>query len=272
MTMPDKTKNQKKAGVPKNPAPISAYMITFNNERTVEQALQSLSWTDEIIVVDSFSTDATPEIAKQYATTFEQREWPGFRDQYRYAASLCQHEWAVFLDADEVIPPKLITEIRETLRSNLEKSADSQIDAYYIPRRTWYLGRWIQHGGWGHDQELRLYKRNQGNWEGGLHACIRTKGPEASLKNHCLHYTYANVSDHLQTIDRYSTTAASDMRDEGRKFSLLKTLTAPHWRFFRDYILKRGFLDGFPGLVIASTTMFYVFIKHAKLKELQKHK
>ena len=252
-----------------NPVPVSAYMITFNNERTVEQALQSLIWVDEIVVVDSNSTDATPEIAGRYAHKFIQRDWPGFRDQYRCAASQCSHDWAVFLDADEVIPPRLISEIRDKLRNNLDLPDYEQTTGFYIPRRTWYLGRWIRHGGWVPDREIRLYQRTKGTWEGGLHAAIQCQGKTALLNTPCLHYTYADISDHLQTIDKYSTTAAEDMHEEGKQFSLFKTLTRPPWRFFRDYVLKRGFLDGFAGLVIATATMFYVFTKNAKLKEIE---
>ena len=253
-----------------NPVPVSAYMITFNNERTVEQALQSLAWADEIVVVDSFSTDGTPEIAKRYAHKFEQRDWPGFREQYRYAAGLCSNRWAVFLDADEVIPPNLVTEIRVVLRKNLDQPEEEQTAAFYIPRRTWYLGRWIRHGGWVPDREIRLYNRDRGDWEGGLHAAIQTENGAEYLKTPCLHYTYANISDHLQTIDKYSTTAAQDMLADGKTFSYFKTLTRPPSRFARDYFLKLGFLDGFAGLVIAIATGFYVFIKNAKLKELER--
>lgn len=250
--------------------PVSAFMITFNNERTVETALRSLSWADELVVVDSHSTDRTPEIARRYATVFDQREWPGFRDQYQYAMDRCTHDWCVFADADEELSPALIREIPTILSRNAKAPHHQQIRGYYGHRRTWYLGRWIEHGAWVPDFELRLVDRRVSQWRGGLHARIYTDGPVAHLKHFIYHYTYADIADQLKTINDYSTTAADDMRRESRTFSWAKLVVSPPTRFVRDYILKRGFLDGFAGLVIAVNTMCYVFNKHAKLREQEK--
>lgn len=249
--------------------PVSAYMITFNNERTVEQALQSMTWADEIVVVDSFSTDSTPDIARRYASKFEQRKWPGHRLQYQYAMDQCRNEWCIFVDADEVLAPELITEIRQEFEANLQRAESEKVRGYYGHRRTWYLGRWIMHGGWVPDYELRLCCRRHAQWKGDLHACLHVDGRVAHLKNLYYHYTYKDISDQLQTIDKYSTTAATDMAGAGKRFSFIHLFGNPLFRFFRDYILKRGFLDGMPGFVIAVNTMFYVFIKHAKLWERQ---
>jgi glycosyltransferase involved in cell wall biosynthesis len=248
---------------------LSVYMITFNNTRTVEDALKALQWVDEIVVIDSFSTDGTLEIAQKYASKVEQRAWPGFRDQYQYAADACSHDWLMFVDADEVIPVDLAQEIQEELRANQQRSQAEQIAAYTCQRRTWYLDRWIQHGGWVPDREIRVYNRQQAKWAGGLHAKLATDGRVMEFKGVYRHYTYADVSDHLATIDKYSTTAVDDMRESGKRFSLFKLLLNPFWRFFKEFILKRGFLDGFPGFVIAVNTMFYVFIKQVKLWEAQ---
>lgn len=242
-------------------------MLTFNNARTVERALQSLAWVDEIVVVDSFSTDATPGIVEKYAHRFEQRTWPGFRDQYQYAADLCRHDWALFVDADEEISPALTAEIQAELAANRPRPAAAQIQGYHAHRLTWYLGRWIRHGGWLPDHEIRLYRRDRGHWAGDLHAKLEVDGPVRHLHHLYYHYTYADISDQLQTIDRYSGTAADDMCNGGKQFSLLHLIGNPLARFFRDYILKRGFLDGMPGFVVAVNTMFYVFVKHAKLWE-----
>jgi len=242
---------------------ISVYMITFNNERTVEQALRSVTWADEIVVVDSFSTDRTVEICRKYTDKVFQRRWPGYRDQYQFAADQTTHEWLLFVDADEEVPPELAEEIRgET------GTTGGGADGYIAYRRTFYLGRWIRYGGWTPDCEIRLTRRNRGRWEGGLHAKIAVEGPVASLKSHYLHYTYRDISDQIQTVDRYSRTAAGDMFREGRRFSLWKLLFHPLFRFFKEYLFKRGFRDGLPGLIIVVTTMYYVFIKYAKLWEL----
>ncbi len=250
-----------------NPVPVSAYLITFNNERTLEVALRSLHWVDEIVVVDSFSTDRTLEIARRYTPRVEQRPWPGFRDQYQYAADRCTHDWAVFLDADEEISPALAEEMQEALRSNAALPAEEQACAFRVERRTYYLGRWHLHGGWVPDSECRLYRRSQGRWEGGLHATVRVRGRVARLRRFCYHYTYENLSDQLQTMDRYSSASVQDMLADGTRFSLLRLLGNPLAHFFRDYVLKAGFRDGLPGLIVAINTMFFVFLKYAKLWE-----
>jgi hypothetical protein len=168
----------------------------------------------------------------------------------------------MFVDADEEIPSELAQEIREELRTN-----NGQWDGYIVHRCTYYLGRWIKHGGWYPDYEIRLYDRRKGRWEGGLHAKVKVKGRVKTLRNRYHHYTYRDISDQIQTIDRYSQIATEDMLREGRRFSLLHMVLNPPFRFVKEYIFKRGFLDGIAGLIIACSTMFYVFIKYAKLWE-----
>jgi len=244
---------------------ISVYMITFNNERTVQRALESVRWADEIVVVDSFSTDGTVDICGKFTDRVFQRAWPGHRDQYQYAADLTIHPWIMFVDADEEVPPELAKEIR-----TVTGGERNDLDGFIVHRRTFYLGRWIRYGGWYPDYEIRLYRREKGKWEGGLHAKIAVDGKVGSLKNRYLHYTYRDISDQIQTIDKYSRIAAMDMLQEGGRFSLFRLLFHPPFRFIKEYFYKRGFLDGLPGLVIVVSTMFYVFIKHAKLWEMLK--
>jgi glycosyltransferase involved in cell wall biosynthesis len=241
---------------------VSVYMITYNNEETVERALKSVTWTNEIVIVDSFSNDRTVEIGRKFTDKLFQRKWPGHRDQYQFAADLTTHEWIMFVDADEEISPELAAEIRQELNGKLEG-----VDGFFVYRRTFYLGRWIRYGGWYPDGEIRLYRRNKGKWEGGLHARVVIEGTVKSLKGKYLHYTYRNISDQIQTIDKYSTTAAKDLVLSTTSFSLIHLLLNPIFRFLRDYILKLGFLDGIPGLVIAVSTAYYAFIKYAKLWE-----
>jgi glycosyltransferase involved in cell wall biosynthesis len=243
---------------------ISVYMITYNNERTVERALQSVAWADEIVVVDSFSQDKTVEICRKFTDKVFQRKWPGYRDQYQYAADLTAHEWIMFVDADEEVSPELAAEIRKKLN---ERAGDW--DGFFAYRRTYYLGRWIRFGGWYPDGEIRLYRRSRGRWEGGLHAKIVVDGKVDSLKSQYLHYTYRNISDQIQTIDQYTKVAAEDLFKNGEKFCLSKLLFRPPLRFVKEYILKSGFRDGLPGLIIVVSTMYYVFVKYAKLWELR---
>jgi glycosyltransferase involved in cell wall biosynthesis len=242
--------------------PVSVYVLTMNNRRTIEQCLRSLSWAEELVVVDSFSQDGTYEISKQYTDKLFQRKWTGHRDQYQFAADLTTRYWIMFVDADEEIPPELSEEIRTELNGRAK-----DLDGYFVYRRTYYLGRWIRYGGWYPDGEIRLYRREKGRWEGGLHAKLVVDGKVGVLKNQYFHYTYGNISDQIQTIDRYSKTAAKDMVNNSKPFRLVNLLFSPPFRFSKDYILKLGFLDGIPGLIIAVSTAYYAFIKHAKLWE-----
>ena len=248
---------------------VSAYMLTFNNRRTVRRALAGLAWADEIVVVDSGSTDGTRQIAAEFTDRIVRREWPGFREQYQYAADQCVNDWVVFADADEVIPAGLAAEIQQEVHRNSGVPQSEQYAGYEANRRTWYLGRWIRHGGWVPDREIRVYNRKRASWQGGLHAKVHVRGPVGRLKGIYEHYTYADVAEHLQTIDRYSRTAAAEMLKAGRRTSVAGLFCRPLARFVRDYILKAGFLDGFPGLVVAVNTAFYVFVKHVKLREMR---
>jgi len=145
------------------------------------------------------------------------------------------------------------------------------VDAFFVYRRTFYLGRWIRYGGWYPDGEIRLYRRDKGRWEGGLHARVVIEGTVKSLKGKYLHYTYRNISDQIQTIYKYSRIAAEDMVQQGETFSFFKLLFHPPFRFIKEYFFKSGFRDGLPGLVIIISTMYYVFIKYAKLWELMRN-
>jgi len=250
-------------GRPDERPKISVYMITRNNERTLERALASITWADEIVVVDSFSTDKTLEICRRFTDRVIQRPWPGFREQYQHAADLTTHPWVMFIDADEEISQELADEIQRVV-----KEGEKCFDGFIIYRRTYYLGRWIRHGAWYPDYEIRLYRREKGRWEGGLHAKIVVDGNVGSLKHEILHHTYRDISDQIRTLDLYSRIEAEDMLKAGERFHLFKLLFRPPFRLLKEYLLKQGFRDGIPGVVIIVATMFYVFIKHAKLWEL----
>jgi glycosyltransferase involved in cell wall biosynthesis len=250
---------------PEERIPISVYVLTCNNERTIERCLASLEWADEIVVVDSGSQDATLDICRRFTDRVYHREWTGHQDQYQYAADCTAHRWVMFVDADEEIPHELAREIREALNADRDRW-----NGYIVYRHTYYLGRWIAHGGWNPDYEIRVYDREKGQWEGGLHAKVVVKGEVRRLRNYYAHYNYRDISDQVQTIDTYSAVAASDMLREGRRWSLANMLLNPLFRFLKEYVLRRGFLDGIPGLVIAVSNIYYVFVKHAKLWELER--
>ncbi|MBN2297769.1 MAG: glycosyltransferase family 2 protein [Deltaproteobacteria bacterium] len=245
---------------------VSVFMITFNNSRTVEKALLSVSsWASEIIVVDSFSEDNTYEIVKKYASYCEQRKWPGFRDQYNYCISKAINDWVMFIDADEEISSELTLEIVQRIEKD-----NGIYDGYIAHRRNFYLGRWIMHGGWVPDYEIRLFRKSRGAFEGALHANVKVRGRVGELRHFYYHYNYKDIADQIDTINRYSETAAKDMQDQGKRFSFIDLMFRPPWRFIKEYLLKKGFLDGFPGFVIAVSTMYYVFVKYAKLWELER--
>jgi glycosyltransferase involved in cell wall biosynthesis len=242
-------------------------MLTRNNQRTVRQAIGSLGWVDEIVVVDSGSEDGTLETVREFGARVIERPWPGFREQYQFAAEACRNEWALFIDADEVIPPALAEEMQDRLRRNAARPEGNGTAGYVAPRKTWYVDRWIRHGAWASDREIRLYRRDCGAWKGGLHACIHVDGKTETLRNPYLHYTYEDIADHVDTVNRYSSTGADEMADKGRRTSALRAVAGGLARFARDYLLKRGFLDGYPGLVIAVSSAYGAFLKHAKLHE-----
>lgn len=246
---------------------LSAYMLTCNNERTVATAIAGLKFADEIVVVDSGSKDQTLALVKPLATRVLHHPWPGFEAQYQWAQEQCAHEWVLFLDADEELTPALAKEIRAALTANAQRAPALQLAGFVIPRRTFYVDRWIQHGGWAKDREIRLWRRERGHWAGGLHAKVRVDGTTEALSHPIYHYTYESISDQVQTVDSYSTGCTADLVAAGKRCSLLHLIGNPLVRFFSEYILQQGFRDGIPGLVIAVTTAYYVFLKHAKLWE-----
>jgi glycosyltransferase involved in cell wall biosynthesis len=245
--------------------PLSVYMITYNNGATLERALKSISgWASEIVVVDSESSDGSREIMSRYGADVYQYETTDLRAKYQSAHDRCSSDWVLFIDADEWLTSDLKDEIAEVL------ARSPASDGFVVKRRNFFLGREIRHGAWARDREIRLYRKEKGRWEGGIHAKVAVNGRVGQLKNHYLHTPYADISHQVRKLDHYSGVFARDLDDGGRPFSLLKLVTHPLSRFSRDYILKRGFADAVPGLVIAVSDMYYVFLKYAKLWELRR--
>jgi len=258
------TKGQKRETA-SSKIPLSIYMITLNNAATVENALMSVvGWADEIVVVDSHSTDGAGEIIGKYADSIFQLDTFSQRDKYQYAQDMCKNRWVLFIDADEWLTPEFKEEVEKTI------SSGSALDGYIGHRRNVYLGREIKYGGWYPDREVRLYRKDKGGWQGGIHAKVHVDGRIGTLKNHYMHTPYTDTSHQIRTIDRYSTAFAEDLVQSQKRFHLLNMLTRPLYRFFRDYIFKKGFLDGIPGLIIVVSTMYYVFMKQAKLWEMER--
>jgi (heptosyl)LPS beta-1,4-glucosyltransferase len=243
---------------------LTVTVITLNESAHIAAALESVAWADETIVVDSGSTDGTVAIARALATRVEVREWPGYSAQKDYAAALASHDWILSLDADERVTPELAAEIRALMQG------DPPARGYRVPRVTWYLGRWIQSTDWYPDYQLRLYDRRAGGWNGQrVHESVALRGTPGLLTHRLQHYAYRNISHHLATIDRYTTLAAEQWRSGGRRTNLFAACVHADLAFLRNYILRRGFVDGGAGLVVSILNSYYVFLKFVKLWELQ---
>ncbi len=238
-------------------------MITRNEAANVAAALETVSWADEIIVVDAESTDGTAAIASQTAARVVTRPWPGYVEQKNYAASLATHDWILSLDADERVTPALAASIRQAL------TAEPAAAAYRMRRLTWHLGRWITSTDWYPDYQARLYDRRRAQWKGRhVHEGLAVDGHTATLDGVLQHHPYRDISDHLETIDRYTTLAAAQMFESGRRAGTGALLVQPPLAFLRNYILRRGFRDGAAGAVISTMNAYYVFLKFAKLWSL----
>ncbi len=247
---------------------ISATVITHNEEKNIGRCLESITWADEIIVVDSLSTDRTVAICRAYTQNIVQRPWPGHVRQKQFALEQATGDWILSLDADERLSPDARQEIAGEL------SAGSQeIDGYIFPRHSYYLGRWINHGGWYPDYKLRLIRRGRGRWSGvDPHDKLTVEGKTKTLKAEILHYVYRNLSHQLLTIDSFSDITARQWEEQGARFSAFPLLLKPPAKFLECYLWKKGFLDGLPGFIIAVASSFYIFLKYAKLWEEQNKK
>jgi glycosyltransferase involved in cell wall biosynthesis len=249
---------------------ISACIISFNEADHIRAACESVAWADEIVVVDSGSTDATREIAKECGARVFERPWPGFAAQKQFAAEQTEHDWIFSLDADERVSDELRASI-EGLRTSGESELPA--DGFLIPRRAFYMGRWIRGGGWYPDRQLRLYKKSMGRWEGTyIHESVKMTADARvrELKGDLLHYTVRNAAEHHRMIgERYAPLAARKMFEQGRRTSPWKIAMIGPATFIRNFILKGGFRDGLAGFSIATFAAHHAFLKYMQLWELQ---
>ncbi len=244
---------------------ISAIVVCFNEEHNIRDCLESLKWCNEIVVVDSFSTDRTVEICREYTDRVIQRPWAGYRDQKAFAHSQATREWVMLVDADE----RVSQELREEIRDVLSRFGD-RYAAFRVPRLVYYLRQWWWRGGWYPDYDIRVFRRDRATW-GGLdpHEQILIDGKVRRLKNPLHHFSYRDITDHLNRINHFTTVSSKELKDQGKRWRWMDNLFRPPFRFFRSYVLQRGFLEGVPGFFIAATAAIYVFLKYAKLKELE---
>ena len=241
---------------------LSVTVITRDEAANLAAALDSVAWADEIVVVVSESTDATVDVARRYTSKVLVRPWPGYVAQKNRAAAEASHDWILSIDADERVTPALAAEIQALLRD------EPAAAGYLVPRVTFHLGRWIRSTDWYPDYQLRLYDRRRARWDGKLvHESVTADGAVVDLASELQHHAYRNLSHHLQTMDRYTTLAARQMRDDGRTAGWLDLALHPPAAFLRNYLLRGGFRDGVPGLVISTLNATYVALKFAKLWE-----
>jgi glycosyltransferase involved in cell wall biosynthesis len=242
---------------------ISAAIITYNEERNIARALESLRCCDEIVVVDSGSTDRTVELATKLGARVLDMAWRGYAGQKNYASECCENDWVLSLDADEALSEALEAEIWQIKKNGPE------FDAYTMPRLAQYLGRWILHSGWYPDRKIRLFDRKHAKWVGNfVHESVVVEGRVGHLNANILHFTCSSLSEHLRTLDRYTTLAAEQLVSQKADIGWKELALDPAWTFFRTYVLQRGFLDGYEGLTIAYMAAFYNFLKYAKAKNM----
>ncbi len=248
---------------------ISAVIITYNEERNIGRCLESLQGVaDEIVVVDSFSTDKTEKICQGYGVRFIRHPFDGYMEQKNWAAAQAAYDRVLSLDADEALSEELKSSI-------LSVKNNWQHEGYYFNRLTNYCGQWIRHLGWYPDRKLRLWDRRRGSWEGkGLHEIfLLHAGYKAGfLKGDILHYSYYSIRGHIEQVNKFTDIGADTAFKNGKEAPLGIIIFNPLWKFFRDYIIKLGFLDGYYGLVISVISAQATFLKYVKLRELIKNR
>lgn len=240
---------------------ISVIVTTWNEERNIGRCLDSLHGFGEILLVDSFSTDHTLEIAGRYPVRVLSHAYESAAEQKNWALGQVQRDWVLILDADEVLTPEL--------RRELERLAESPACAgYWIRRDSEYLGHAIRHCGWQRDRVLRFFRRDRGAYEvKQVHEEVVLHGPAGEFAGRLRHYPYPNLEQHFQKIDAYTTRGAQDFVQRGGRFPLLRMLVNPPFRFLRMYVLQGGFLDGAPGFVLCLLSAHSVRLKYAKAWE-----
>ena len=244
---------------------LTVTVITLNEAERIEECLESAGWADEIIVVDSGSTDGTPALARHHGARVIVRNWPGYSPQKNFAAAEAAHDWILSLDADERVTPELAAEIRQTLAS------EPPVAGFRMPRVTWHLGRWIRTTDWYPDFQLRLYDRRRARWaERRVHESVTADGHVGRLRHDLQHYAYRDLAHHHRTMERYTMLAAEEMRAAGRRANVFDLAVHPFAAFMRNYFFRAGVLDGLPGFIVSVMNAYYVFLKFARLWELER--
>lgn len=254
--------------MPELPLPLSIFVVTKNEETNLRRCLASAAdLASEIVVLDSGSTDGTEAVAREFGARWEETEWLGFRETKKVALGFCTQPWVLLLDADEEISEELRPELLAFFDGELE-----EFDAAEFPRRTWFLSRWITHGDWYPDRKLRLFRRDRGVIGGAPeHEVVEVPGAVKRMKGDLNHYSFPTMMSFVKKIETFSDAFLENEVERGRRFSAIKAVSRPFWRFFRGYFLRRGFLDGFPGFWIAISVAYLSFVRYSRIYEHQKN-
>jgi len=246
---------------------ISAFIICQDEEKNIRRCLESIKWCDEIVIIDSGSKDETLSICREYHGQVLERAWPGFVEQKQFGLAQCSHEWVLNIDADEEVSPELAQELQQIL----EQDAKGQIsaDAFELSRVVFYLNKWWTKGGWYPEWRLRMMRKSSATWGGeNPHERAIISGKVSRLKGELRHYTYSDISDHVRSLNTLSSVSAQSMFNRGLNSNFLSLLVNPVSRFTKFYFLKRGYREGFPGLIVALLEGYYVLLKYIKLWEV----
>ncbi|MDF2437551.1 MAG: glycosyltransferase family 2 protein [Bacteroidota bacterium] len=244
---------------------LSVVIITFNEEKNIGRCLESIQGiADDIVVVDSYSSDETENICRKFNVNFIQREWAGYSDTKNYANAQARYDWILSLDADEALSEELKTSIVEVKKQDAQK-------VYKFNRLTNYCGKWIRHCGWYPDTKIRIFDRRTTRWEGMIHEkLVVTEGTPQQLEGDCLHYSYYKIEEHYRQSDKFSTLSAESLYAKGKNASVLKMIFSPAVKFIQCYFFKLGFLDGNAGFTVCKIMSSSTFSKYKKLRELNK--
>ena len=246
---------------------ISAVVIAFNDEPYIRACLESLHWADELIIVDSHSTDGTTAICHEFTDKVFHHEFSGFGRLRNEAVAHASHDWIFSLDTDERVTREVVQEIKAILHRGPEA------DAYFVPRRNYFLGRWVKHCGWYPDyRQPQFFNKNAMSYKDNLvHETYELAGKAGYLHEHVDQYPFRDIDHYLQKMDRYSTLMAEEMVKGGRSFQLHQLVTHPFFTFIKMYLLRQGILDGKPGLILSGLYAYYTFVKYAKFWELTRN-
>ena len=249
-----------------NAPKVSAVVIAYNDEPNMRACLESVTWADELIVVDSHSTDATATISREFTGKIYQHDFQGFGKLRNDALAHATHDWVFSLDTDERATPEIRDEIRRVLAEG------PAADAYFVPRRNYFLGRWIRHCGWYPDyRQPQLFRKSRMRYRDEVvHEGAEVDGRTGFLKEHVLQYPFRDLDHYLAKMDRYSDLMADRMARQGRRFHVHQLVTHPCFTFAKMYLGRAGFLDGMPGLILSGLYAYYTFIKYAKFWEMSR--